>query len=179
MFYTGFILGFTVGIEFRIEPDEARRSILMMGGRLEGGVGFNTVPAKCSFTVDRRMNPEEDLETEKRRLFDLFNLIRREGINLDVEVLQEGESGGLEEDHPFGREFGAVVEDVRGDVPRFELCPGLLETRFYRALGTPALSYGPGLLSISHGPEEYVEIEKIYECAAIYALAAVRLLTNR
>ncbi len=165
--------------EFRIEPDEARRSILMMGGRLEGGVGFNTVPAKCSFTVDRRINPEEDLETEKQRLFDLFNLIRREGINLEVEILQEGESGGLEEDHPFGREFAAVVEDIRGDPPRFELCPGLLETRFYRALGIPALSYGPGLLSVSHGPEEYVEIERISECAAVYALAAVRLLTNR
>ncbi len=50
---------------FALEPPEARRSILMMGGRVEGGTGFNAVPAECSFTVDRRINPEEDLETER------------------------------------------------------------------------------------------------------------------
>ena len=33
------------------------------------------------------------------------------------------------------------------------MCPGLLETRFYAAYGIPAFAYGPGLLTVSHGPE--------------------------
>jgi hypothetical protein len=52
------------------------------------------------------------------------------------------------------------------------MCPGLLETRFYAAHGIPAFAYGPGLLSVSHGPNEFVPIRNIALCATIYALTA-------
>jgi succinyl-diaminopimelate desuccinylase len=57
-----------------------------------------------------------------------------------------------------------------------EMCPGLLETRFYAALGIPAYAYGPGLLSVAHGPNEYVDLRKVRDCAAIYALTAIKML---
>ncbi len=47
-----------------IAPAAARRSILMLGGRVEAGTIFNVTPDFCSFTVDRRINPEENLEEE-------------------------------------------------------------------------------------------------------------------
>jgi len=56
------------------------------------------------------------------------------------------------------------------------MCPGLLETRFYARRGVPALAYGPGLLSVSHGPREYVPIRNIYDCALVYAFTAVNVL---
>jgi succinyl-diaminopimelate desuccinylase len=56
------------------------------------------------------------------------------------------------------------------------MCPGLLETRFYAEQGVPALAYGPGLLSVSHGPKEFVRLEDVENCAAIYALTAAKLL---
>jgi acetylornithine deacetylase/succinyl-diaminopimelate desuccinylase-like protein len=59
---------------FRIEPEAARSSILLLGGQCSGGSNFNVVPAECSFTVDRRINPEEDLAKEKQRL--LISLVR-------------------------------------------------------------------------------------------------------
>jgi succinyl-diaminopimelate desuccinylase len=49
------------------------------------------------------------------------------------------------------------VREVTGKTPTFELCPGLLEIRFYAERGMPAYAYGPGLLSISHGPKEFVD----------------------
>jgi acetylornithine deacetylase/succinyl-diaminopimelate desuccinylase-like protein len=52
------------------------------------------------------------------------------------------------------------------------MCPGLLEIRFYAAQGVPAYAYGPGLLSVAHGPKEYVDLRKVIDCGAIYALAA-------
>jgi acetylornithine deacetylase/succinyl-diaminopimelate desuccinylase-like protein len=61
-------------------------------------------------------------------------------------------------------------------VARFETCPGLLEIRFYVARGIPAFAYGPGLLSVAHGPSEYVDLRKMIECAAIYALTAAEVL---
>src|SRR6202171_5876435 len=53
---------------FNIGADQARQSILMLGGQSGGGTNFNVVPAECWFTVDRRINPEEDLEEEKAKL---------------------------------------------------------------------------------------------------------------
>jgi len=43
--------------QYRIAPAAARRSILMLGGRVEAGTNFNVTPDFCSFTVDRRINP--------------------------------------------------------------------------------------------------------------------------
>jgi acetylornithine deacetylase/succinyl-diaminopimelate desuccinylase-like protein len=56
------------------------------------------------------------------------------------------------------------------------MCPGLLETRFYAERDIPAYSYGPGLLAVAQGPREFVHIDRIVECAAIYARVATTAL---
>ncbi|MFC1476163.1 M20 family metallopeptidase [Candidatus Zixiibacteriota bacterium] len=162
--------------DYHVEPAEARRSILLLGGQNAGGTAFNTVPGECWFTVDRRINPEEDFNVEKQRLFDLFNRLKSDGVNLEVEILQEGQAAGTPEDDPLAQELARSITETTGRRPAFELCPGLLETRFYSRQGIPALGYGPGLLEVSHGPDEYVPLENIPACATIYALTAARLL---
>src|SRR5229473_4566413 len=64
-----------------IAPAAARKSILMLGGRVQAGTNFNVTPDFCSFTVDRRINPEENLQEENRRLRDTL-----EGF--EIETLQ-------------------------------------------------------------------------------------------
>jgi len=162
--------------QYRIVPEAAARSILMLGGRVEGGANFNVVPEACSFTLERRFNPEEDLATEKTALFALLDQLRARGIALDAEILQEGYSSGVSEDHPVARILADTIEGVVGDRPAFSMCPGILETRWYARKGIPAFAYGPGLLEVSHGPREAIEIERIFQSALIYALAATRLL---
>ena len=161
---------------YRIAPPEAARSILMLGGRVAGGTNFNVVPEACAFTVERRFNPEEDLEIEKARLFELLAQFRRKGIRLEVEILQEGFSSGVAEEHPAARVLAETIEAFYGDRPAFEMCPGILEIRWYARKGIPAFAYGPGLLAVAHGPDEFIEIESIYQCTLLYALAAARLL---
>ena len=161
--------------DFHIAPDVARRSILLLGGRTEGGTNFNVVPDECWFTVDRRLNPEEDFEVEKQRLFDVID--RAGGpATVEVEVIQEGRASGSDERGPVGRALAESIVDVTGRPARFEMCPGLLEIRFYAERGVPAFAYGPGLLTVSHGPDEFVPIDRIVECAQVYALTAARLL---
>jgi succinyl-diaminopimelate desuccinylase len=164
---------------FGITPEAARGSILMMGGLCEGGTGFNVVPASCTFTVDRRINPEEDLAREKERLFETIERCMRRGIDVEARLLQEGASAGVPEDTPLAATLSEAVEAVTGEKPRFEMCPGLLETRFYTAFGVPSLAYGPGTLEVSHGPAEYVEVQSLLECAEVYALAAAATLAPR
>ena len=162
--------------DFKIQPEAARHSILMLGGRSEGGENFNVLPAECSFTLDRRINPEENLAEEKATLFALFDKYKRNGVALDVEVLQEGSAAGVPAENSVARVLAECVETVTGKPARFELCPGLLENRFYAEKGIPAFAYGPGLLTVSHGPHEFVPLARISECAAVYALAAAQIL---
>ena len=153
-----------------IAPGAARRSILLLGGRVEAGTNFNVTPDFCSFSVDRRINPEENLDQEKRRV-----LAALEGF--EIEMLQEEPAAATPAEDPLGAILTRHIESVTGKSPAFEMCPGLLETRFYAARGIPAFAYGPGLLTVSHGPNEFVPIRNIALCAAIYALTAGEALT--
>jgi len=161
---------------FNIGADQARHSILMLGGQSSGGANFNVVPEECWFTVDRRINPEENLEEERAKLIAVLESCKREGIPLEWEILQEGRSSACHEEEPLGEALARSIRTVTGEPPRFEMCPGLLETRFYAAQGVPAYAYGPGLLSVAHGPKEYVDLRKVTDCAAIYALTAMEML---
>jgi acetylornithine deacetylase/succinyl-diaminopimelate desuccinylase-like protein len=98
---------------------------------------------------------------------------------VEVEILQEGRSGATAADTPLGAALAHGVRRILGVAPRFEMCPGLLETRFYAHRGIPAYAYGPGLLTVSHGPTEFVPIENMVHCAELCALTAVETLTER
>lgn len=155
--------------QYNIAPAAARKSILLLGGRAEAGTNFNVTPDFCSFTIDRRINPEENLEEEKRRLRDVL-----EGF--EIETLQEEPAAATPARDRLGVILSRHIASVTGKEPAFEMCPGLLETRFYAAKGIPAFAYGPGLLTVSHGPNEFVPIRNLAQCAAIYALTAAEML---
>jgi succinyl-diaminopimelate desuccinylase len=135
------------------------------------------VPERASFTVDRRTNPEEDFEVERKQLLDVVNEARARGIDCHVDILQEGRAGATRPEGQLGQALSASIRHVTRKSARFELCPGVLETRHYAALGIPALAYGPGLLSVSHGPHEFVSVHKLVQCAEVYALTAAKLLS--
>ena len=154
---------------------DARGSILLVGGRVEAGSNFNVVPDSCRFTVDRRTNPDEDDDSERRRLVELIER-GGDGTSVSIRVIQEGKSTASSMEQPLARMLTDAVTRVTGKAPEAEMCPGLLETRFYAAAGVPAYAYGPGLLSVSHGPNEFVRISRMIECAKIYALVAAAQL---
>ncbi len=161
---------------FNIGSGQARNSILMLGGQSGGGTNFNVVPETCWFTIDRRINPEESLYEEKARLIGVLEECQRQGTALDWEILQEGHSAAFSEDEPVGQALAQAIHEITGVPVHFEMCPGLLETRFYAAKGIPSYAYGPGLLSVAHGPNEYVDLRRVIECAGAYALTAMKLL---
>jgi succinyl-diaminopimelate desuccinylase len=82
----------------------------------------------------------------------------------------------VSEDHPVAQALAETIQTVVGERPRFTMCPGLLEIRWYARKGIPAFAFGPGLLEVSHGPHEAITVERIYQHTLIYALTAARLL---
>ena len=112
---------------------------------------------------------EENFEEEKGRLRDAL-----EGF--EVETLQEERAAATSAGEQLSVVLSRHIAMVTGREPAFEICPGLLETRFYAARGIPAFAYGPGLLTVSHGPNEFVPIRNIADCAAVYAMAVAEIL---
>jgi len=161
---------------FNAGAELAKRSILMLGGQSGGGTNFNVVPEECWFTIDRRTNPEEDQAEEKRRLIATLQGCKSDGIPLEWEILQEGQSSSCREEEPLGQTLARSVRAVTGEAPHFEMCPGLLEIRYYAGQGVPAYAYGPGQLEVAHGPDEFVDLRRINDCAAVYALVALDML---
>src|SRR5215469_8322680 len=155
--------------KYNIAPPAARKSILLLGGRVEAGTNFNVTPDFCSFTIDRRINPEENLQQEERRLRDALE-------EFEIETLQNEPAAATREEDLLGIILSRHIANITGKEAVFEMCPGLVETRFYAARGIPAFAYGPGLLTVSHGPDEFVPIRNIAQCALIYALTAADAL---
>ena len=151
----------------------ANDSMLVVGGQAGSGAGFNAVPGSAWFSVDRRFNPDEGLEQELARLTGtIADAAEAAGAEVEVEVLQAQPSGSTDQNHPSARLLAGCVEAVQGAAPSFQLCPGVLDTRWYSQLGIPAFAYGGGRLDVSHGPDEYIDEAAMRSCAAVYALFA-------
>ena len=155
---------------FPLPDDDARGSMLVVGGAAGAGANFNVVPGSAWFSVDRRFNPEEDLEEELARLTGMVEeAAAAADAEVAIDVLQRQPSGRTDAEHPVAVALARAVADVEGDAPRFELCPGSLDTRWYAQLGIPAFAYGAGRLDVSHGPDEFIDEAAMRRCAAVYA----------
>jgi succinyl-diaminopimelate desuccinylase len=164
--------------KFPMDPDDATGTMVVLGGLFGGGSNFNVVPGRASFTIDGRYNPEEDLDGELERLTGMINQAAEEiNATVSVEVTQLQPSAGTEATHPAAATLAQVINDVEGSQARFEMCAGILETRWYDQLGIPAFGYGAGRLDVSHGPHEYIDEAAMRRCAAVYALYAAQMLS--
>lgn len=161
---------------FPVESEQAAGSMLVVGGQAGAGAGFNVVPGSAWFSVDRRFNPEEKLDQELARLTGMIEeAANAAGAHVDIDVLQAQPSASTDQDHPAARTLARCVEAVEGAGAAFQLCPGVLDTRWYSQLGIPSFAYGGGRLDISHGPDEHIEESAMRRCAAVYALFAAQV----
>jgi succinyl-diaminopimelate desuccinylase len=147
----------------------AKDSMLVVGGQTGAGANFNVVPGSAWFSLDRRFNPDEDLEAEIERLTTAVEDAARErDARVQIEVLQAQPSGVTDPTSPAAQALADVVREVHGAAPAFEQCPGVLDTRWYSQLGIPAFAFGGGRLDVSHGPDEFIDELAMRRCAEVY-----------
>jgi acetylornithine deacetylase/succinyl-diaminopimelate desuccinylase-like protein len=159
----------------RWDSKRGRRRCHRSPGERNGSPRFATSDRCCAgaawFSVDRRFNPEEELEQELARLTDtIAEAAAAVDAEVTVDVLQRAPSASTSEEHPASVALARCIAQVEGAAPPFELCPGALEIRWYAELGIPAFAYGAGRLDVSHGPDEFIDEAAMRRCAAVYAL---------
>ncbi len=163
---------------FAMDGNTALGSMIVIGGRSGGGSNFNVVPGAAWFTIDGRYNPEENIKVELTRLRSIIEKAAAEvGATETIEMIQFQPSARSEDTGTAGVALARCVNAVEGAPPRFEMCPGVLDIRWYAQLGIPAFAYGAGRLDVSHGPNEYIDEVAMRRCAASYALYAGEMLS--
>jgi acetylornithine deacetylase len=133
-------------------------------GRIEGGVGVNVVPARCTIEIDRRTLPEEDpdvlLGEVDALLADL--MARRPGLKVEREAPFLSERGL--ETAPQAAVVQALqraTRDVLGASADVEPQGVPYGTDATHLRGIPTVVFGPGDIAQAHSADEWVELDQV------------------
>ena len=151
-----------------------------IGVKALGGVGYGVLPGHAEFWVDIRTIPgmtqaamAEDVEAALARIRPTVP-----GADVTWEFNPTlGWIGPTEvaADHPMVRAAQLAAARVLGSAPPLEAFPGATDAWPLQGIGgTPTLAaFGPGLLPLAHGANEYVSLTALEQSAPIFALTAL------
>ena len=151
-----------------------------IGLMVEGGTGYGVLPAVASFVCDIRVLPgmtcEGILEDVQRFVVEAAR--DQPGLEATVEVEHWLAPCEIDAGHPVVEALAAAADEVLGATPPFALFPGGSDApHFQLVAGIPTVpSFGPGLLTATHRPNESISTKSIIEATAIYTSAATRYL---
>jgi succinyl-diaminopimelate desuccinylase len=167
-----------------VEPPGARRPSLNING-IHGGQpshGFQTpcVADRCTAVFDRRFIMEErfaDVRGEVQTILEEMHAgdprfrYRMEDLMI-VEPVQTAAAS------PLVETMSGAVASVLDRQPPLIASPGTYDQKHVmrRGLIDQCIAYGPGILHLSHQPDEYCRIDHLIDSTKAMALAAMRLL---
>jgi succinyl-diaminopimelate desuccinylase len=135
------------------------------------GGKINIVPAAATFTIDRRVLPNENLVAAERdlRAFIRGACGRIPRLRVRVRRVVRHTATFLDPREPFPQAFAAALRRVRRGPVRFTVSGGFNDTHFFAGDGRlPALGWGPAGENC-HGRDERVSIAELVEAAQTYA----------
>jgi acetylornithine deacetylase len=137
-------------------------------GRIEGGTGFNIIPAQCSLVWDYRPLPGDDVAATLARLdrFIAEQVLPRlhaecpEG-GVETTALVSGPALGPDPDGPAE----ALLRRLTG-ANRAGTVPFCTEAGLFQQAGIPAVVIGPGDVAQAHRPDEFITTAQLEAGAA-------------
>lgn len=152
---------------------------LNVGVTTHGGVYFGVVPGESEFACDLRTLPgmtRESVDDDLRTWLDTVLKCDPElhaSIEYDA-ALSWIDSATIGTDHPLVRASAQAAAEVLPAAPPLSVFPGTTDAPWFEQAGIPTLpSFGPGILTHCHGPNEFVSVESIRQAARIYARTVV------
>ncbi|MGC5325160.1 peptidase [Brevibacillus sp. SYSU BS000544] len=146
-------------------------------GVIEGGKWPSSVADLVKLEGRMGVAPGEEMESAKAEMQEaLLSLAETDSWFAEhpVELEWFGARwvpGAVELDHPLMQVLEKTYYEVKGEAPVIEASPwgtdgGLLT----KLADTPAIVMGPGVTAVAHFPNEYIELDAVFECAEIFAL---------
>lgn len=121
--------------------------------KIHGGDVYNKVPERCSMSFDIRFLPTQSKDEIIAQI--------KETVDDKVSVRMDGEAVRTDPDNPFIMTLRPIIKKyTKKEVVIFGQ-HGAADTRFYSALGIPAIEFGPSGANW-HGDEEYIILDSVY-----------------
>ena len=172
-----------------VVPPGARESTLNINS-IHGGEdeGFDGLPAalvadSCRTIIDRRFLIEEPIEEVKSEVRDILETLKRSrpGFNYDLRDMWEVPPTMAPADAPVVAAVENAIESVLGTQATRVVSPGTYDQKHIDRIGRldNCIAYGPGILTLAHQPDEYVEVQDMVDSAKVMAQALHQLLTGQ
>ncbi len=156
--------------KYKTVEKEQVHPTFVLGGQSNSGDKINTVPGKASFTIDRRLIPEETLDQAKQEIIDLARKLENENkdFKINVNFIYEDKPIYIDEDSPFVKNFIKSMKKITNNKADCVLLAGATDLRYLMKRGIPCIGHSPKGGNY-HADNEYVEIPSLIETAAVYA----------
>ncbi|MEZ0290089.1 MAG: M20 family metallopeptidase [Sulfolobales archaeon] len=157
-----------------VEDERARHPTINLGGYAESlSRKDNIVPGEFVFSIDRRVIPEEDIDQVVSELREYMRRASEEtSIRHEVKILSAVPPALTPVDARLVRVAEKCVKDVLRVQPRITISTGRNDSVYYRSRGSEVITYGPGVESVAHMPDEYNSIEEIRRSIDVYLCIA-------
>jgi len=156
------------------------------GVMVKGGVYYGVLPGYAEFSTDVRLLPGMTPDDIKQDLEIFIEKMKKEDPELEVEIEFEPLPLGwikpviVSEEEPFVKILQKTCIEVTSKKTSLGACAGWTDARFFEQFANikTISAFGPGLLTVTHCPNEYVEIRSLKDAIKIYSLAAISYLNN-
>ncbi len=172
-----------------VEPPGARRASINVNSIAGGQVGSSGQPAglqtpcvadRCEAVFDRRFLIEERIEQVRGEIRGILEDLARRDPEFRYEMRDLMTVLPIQTDTNacLVKTMAGAVHDVVGVEPPLIASPGTYDQKHVMRLGLveQCIAYGPGILDLSHQPDEYCRIDHLVQASKAMALAAMRLL---
>jgi len=164
--------------KYPYKDSQGAKATINIGGKVEGGAKANIVPGYYSFTIDRRVIPEETADEAAREILDFIEDAKNKipDLNVNVKILSKSNAYVIDKDKPIVTAMTESIREILGEEPSVTVCIGGLDTRYFQARGIQAVTYGPGLSKVAHMANEYVRINDVLIASKVYIKTINKLL---
>ena len=150
---------------------ETLRRITVNTGRIEGGIGVNTIPDRARALCDIRIPPGVTVDRVRAALASAIDPLP----DVSWRVLECTEPSWTDAEEEIVRAVCENAAAVTGRDVVVNLRAGFSDARFYRHAGVPSVVYGVAPNGMG-GADEYAEVEDLTEVFAVHTLAGFEYL---
>lgn len=144
---------------------------------IRGGTGETTVPPTCSFTVNCRVVPQQDIEAVENRIRAVMTDVDLpSGIDFDVVCTSKITPSRTDPNGDLVRLLSQNIRATTGNEVPIAGWRGITDARFFADREISWVNFGPGDEdSNSHGADEHISIDQIKDSATIVAATVLDL----
>ncbi|MBI5670732.1 MAG: ArgE/DapE family deacylase [Chloroflexi bacterium] len=146
---------------------------------ISGGLGLSTYPDRCTLQVEHRLLPDDTPEDVLELWHRLLGELQAADLQVSAEVKLDFTRPGYEinRDAPIVQALHHAYVPVMGAAPNYSGLYAWLDSAILGRSGIPTVIFGPGGEGM-HAAVEYVNLDDVYQCAAVLAQTAAAWTGN-